>query len=210
MIVFFEDSEYYNKLGQLFEQHHIPAKGWRDYERLVEHLRETTPSLALLDIEIGEKKEAGLEALTLIKARFPRIKTLVLTGHSEYVLRAFRIGADGYLLKEEVAGAIEYIQEVIDEVLHGRIFMSGEVRKIIVDSLTPFETVHFNTRERQIICLAASDKTGPQIADILHLKSQTVETYLKNIKIKLDCHTIQGVVAKAIRNNLIDWQEFIS
>lgn len=210
MIAFFEDSEYFYKLIQLFEQHQISATGWRNYERLVEILRENTPSVALLDIEIGEKKEAGLEALATIKARFPRIKTIVLTGHPEYVLKAFRAGADGYLLKEEVAHSLEYIQEVIREVMHGGIFMSGEVRKIIVDSLTPFENVNLNTRERQIICLAAGDKTGPQIAEILCLKSQTVETYLKNIKIKLDCHTIQGVVAKAIRNNFINWEEFIS
>lgn len=210
MIVFFEDSEYYFKLEQLFDQHQLPAKGWRDYDRLAEHLREAQPNVALLDIEIGEKKESGLEALALLKSRFPRIKTIVLTGHPTYVLKAFRAGADGYLLKEEVANSIEYIQEVINEVLHGKIYMSGEVRKIIVDSLTPFEKVNLNTRERQIICLAASDKTGPQIADMLQLKCQTVETYLKNIKTKLDCHTIQGVVAKAIRSNLIDWEEFVS
>jgi len=210
MIAFFEDSEFFLRLEQLFLQHHLSAKGWRDYDQLIENLRISQPKVVLLDIEINGKTEAGLEALLVIKNRFPRIKTIVLTGHPEYVFRAFRSGADGYLLKEEIASSIEYIREVIDEVIHGKIFMSGEVRKIIVDSFQPFEKVNLNTRERQIICLAAGDKSGPQIADMLQLKSQTVETYLKNIKIKLNCHTIQGVVAKAIRNNLIDWDEFLS
>jgi DNA-binding NarL/FixJ family response regulator len=210
MIAFFEDSEFFLRLEQLFLQHHLTAKGWRDYDHLVENLRDWQPKVALLDIEINGKAEAGLEALLVIKNRFPRIKTIVLTGHPEYVFKAFRNGADGYLLKEEIASSIEYIREVIDEVIHGKIFMSGEVRKIIVDSFQPFEKVNLNTRERQIICLAAGDKSGPQIADMLQLKSQTVETYLKNIKTKLDCHTIQGVVAKALRNNLIDWKEFLS
>ena len=210
MIAFFEDSDYFFKLERLFEQNNMVAKGWRDYDNLVEHLRATQPMAVLLDIEINDRTEAGLEALQIIKQRFPRIKTIVLTGHSAYVLRAFRAGADGYLLKEEVSASIEYIQEVIQEVITGKIFMSDEVRKIIVGSLAPFEKINLNTRERQIIGLAASDKSGPQIAEILALKAQTVETYLKNIKTKLDCHTIQGVVAKAIRNNLIDWDEFVS
>jgi two-component system nitrate/nitrite response regulator NarL len=210
MIAFFEDSDYFFKLERLFEQYHIVARGWRDYDHLVERLRDVQPKVVLLDIEINDQTGAGLEALAVIKQRFPRIKTIVLTGHPEYVLRAFRGGADGYLLKEEVSTSVEYIQEVIEEVIHGKIIMSDEVRRIIVESLIPFENVNLNTRERQIICLAASDKSGPQIAEILRIKPQTVETYLKNIKTKLVCHTIQGVVAKALRNNLIDWDELIS
>lgn len=134
----------------------------------------------------------------------------MLTSHPEYIIRAFRAGADGYLLKEEVAGSLEYIQEVIHEVSNGKVFMSDEVRRLIVESLTPYEKVNLNTRELHIIALAASDKSGPQIAEMLHLKPQTIETYLKNIKTKMNCHTIQGVVAKAIRNNMIDWESIIS
>ncbi len=209
MVAFFEDSDYYFKLEQLFAQHNIAAKGWRDYENLAEHLRALQPKVVLLDMQIKDKTDAGLEALALIKQRFPRVRAIVLSGHSEYVFKAFRAGADGYLLKEEVANSLEYLQEGIDEVAHGKIFMSDEVRKIIVESMVPFEQVNLNTRERQIICLAAGDKSGPQIADILQLRSQTVETYLKNIKTKLNCHTIQGVVAKAIRHNLIDFEAFV-
>jgi DNA-binding CsgD family transcriptional regulator len=55
-----------------------------------------------------------------------------------------------------------------------------------------------------IISLSALDKTIPEIARQLKLERSTVETYMKNIRGKLDCHTIQGVVAKAILNKLID------
>lgn len=204
MIAFFEDSDFFYKLEQMFEQHRMPATGFRDYNQLSENLRRIQPNVALLDIEIGDQCDAGLRALELIKSRFPRIKTIMLTSHPEYVVKAFRTGADGYLMKEEVSAAMEYLQEVIGEVAHGKVFMSGEVRRLIVEWLTPFEKVDLNTRELQIITLAACDKSGPQIADLLQLKPQTVETYLKIIKTKMNCHTIQGVVAKAIRNNLID------
>jgi DNA-binding NarL/FixJ family response regulator len=206
MIAFFEDSNYFYQLEDLLHQNKLPAKGWRNYNGLIDNLRCAQPKVALLDMEIDGNREAGLEALAIITEKFPRIKTIVLTGHPEYVLRAFRAGADGYLLKEEVANSIQYLEEVIADVTHGKIFMSCEVRKIIVESLMPFENIELNTREKQIISLAASDKSCPQIAEMLKLKAQTVETYFKNIKIKMSCHTIQGVVAKAIRNNMVNWE----
>jgi DNA-binding NarL/FixJ family response regulator len=210
MVAFFENSEFYFKLERLFEQHNIQASGWRDYDCIAEHLREFQPSVVFLDIEIKGCSAAGLEALQLIKKRFPRIRVIVFTSHPEYVLKIFRSGAYGCLLKEESANAIENIRDAIEEVLHGKIFMSSEVRKIFVDSISPFEQISLNTRERQIVCLSANDKSGPQIAEALNLKSQTVETYLKNIKTKLSCHTIQGVVAKVLRNNMIDQSEFFA
>lgn len=210
MVIFFEDSDYFFQLEAVFQEYNILAKGWRNYDRLSEHIRIHQPKLALLDIEIGKNKEAGLEALQLIKDRFPRVRTVILSGYPDYVLRAFRIGADGYLLKEDIAHSMEYIREVIGEVKEGKICMSNEVRRVIVEALAPYEKVDLNTRERQILCLAASDKSCPQIAQVLKLTPQTVETYFKNIKGKLNCHTIQGLVAKALRNNLILMEEFIS
>lgn len=210
MVLFFEDSDYFFSLEAVFLAHKIQAKGWRNYDRLSEYLRAYQPKLVLLDIEIGRKKDAGLEALKFIKERFPRVRTIVLSSYPEYVMKAFRDGADGYLLKEDINNSMEYICEVIEEVKEGKICMSDEVRRVIVEALAPYEKVDLNTRERQILCLAASDKSCPQIAQALQLTPQTIETYFKNIKGKLNCHTIQGLVAKAIRNNLILMEEFIS
>lgn len=203
MIVFFEDTSFFNKLEQMFQRHQLPARGWRDYDDLEKRLREAQPKVILLDVEIGQQKEAGLKALEKIKDKFPRVKTIMLTGYPEHVFKAFRLGADGYVLKEELEDSLEYIQEIVKDANGGKVVMSEEVKKIMVAALRPHEKINLTNREIQILSLASCDKNVPQIAEILNLKKQTVETYLRNIRTKLDCHTIQGAVAKAIRAGLL-------
>lgn len=203
MIAFFEDTSFFTKLEQLFEQNQVQAVGWCDYQHLEKRLREIQPEIVLLDIEINTQQDAGLRALEKIKENFPKVKAIILSGHQEHVVRAFRLGADGYLLKEEITDSMEYIQDAIKEARGGHILMSEKVKSILVKALQPFERIEINTREVQILELAASDKNVPQIADVLGLQKKTVETYFRNVRAKLDCHTIQGAVAKAIKAGII-------
>jgi len=206
MVAFFEDSSYYANLEHLFKQRDIAATGWRDYQNLEKRLKEVQPEVVLLDIQIKGETEAGLEALKIIREKFPAIKTIMLTAHRDYVIRAFRAGADGYLLKEEISDSLEYILELAQGINTNRVPISEEIKRILVEYLRPAEKNQMNliARERQIIYLAASDKNVPQIAKTLGLTNQTIETYLRNIRGKLDCHTIQGVVSKAYQLGVID------
>ena len=64
----------------------------------LELIKKSAPNLILLDISMAEL--GGLEALPRIVRDFPAVKVLILSGHAneEYVLRALRSGAAGYMV----------------------------------------------------------------------------------------------------------------
>src|SRR5258706_8840372 len=65
----------------------------------LEMVKKLKPNMVLLDISMAEL--SGLEALPRIVNEFPSTKVLILSGYAneEFVLRALRGGAAGYLLK---------------------------------------------------------------------------------------------------------------
>lgn len=58
-------------------------------------------------------------------------------------------------------------------------------------------------REREIIHWMSLDHNVKKIARSLNISAFTVQDHIKNIKYKLDLHTQGGIVAKALREGLI-------
>lgn len=75
------------------------------------------PDLAVVDIALGGA--SGVELIKDIRARFPRVLTLVLSMHEEvlYAERSLRAGAKGYVMKQE---SPDVLLRAIREVLQGR------------------------------------------------------------------------------------------
>ena len=78
-----------------------------DGHQLLRLLQDLRPDLVILDISMP--KLGGLEAARIIRERHGRIKILFLTMHRNpaYVHQARRLGAEGYLLKEELDQALD-------------------------------------------------------------------------------------------------------
>jgi two-component system, NarL family, response regulator NreC len=74
--------------------------------QLLELLKRVQPDMVILDISMPNL--GGLETARLIKEQYCQIKVLFLTMHKNpaYVDQARRIGAEGYLLKEEIDQAL--------------------------------------------------------------------------------------------------------
>lgn len=67
----------------------------------IEQVEKLKPDLLLLDIQM-ETKDAGIVVLGKVKAKYPDIKVIMLTGYDddEYIFSAFANGADDYFVKE--------------------------------------------------------------------------------------------------------------
>src|SRR6266576_5370662 len=78
------------------------------------------PDLVIADISL--KDSSGLELMRNIKAQYPRLPVLVVSGYDEsiYAEIAFRAGALGYLMKDQ---ALEKIPAAIRRVLGGNIYV---------------------------------------------------------------------------------------
>ncbi len=72
------------------------------------------------------------------------------------------------------------------------------------DPLVENPLLQLSSRERQVLRLIAEGKSNPEIADILTIRLNTVHTYLKRIRFKLDIQDIPGLIEFARRNRLLE------
>ena len=96
----------------------------RSGEEALERLPNLQVDLLLIDVSLP--KMNGIKLVGLIQERFPGLLCLMLSGHLTpfYVRRALEAGARGYVLKDDLAGVLEGV----DQVLKGEIYVSEVLR----------------------------------------------------------------------------------
>ena len=164
----------------------VPALG-RDGAEAVTLYREHQPDILLMDIRMEGMN--GLDAASAILAEYPAAKILFLTTFSddEYIVRALRLGAKGYLLKQD----FESIVPALHAVYGGQNVFGSEVVKKIPDILSaPKEPdvseLPLNEKEIEIMKLVAEGLNNKEIAQALFLSEGTVRNYLSSTLEKLD------------------------
>jgi DNA-binding NarL/FixJ family response regulator len=179
------------------------AGNGRDAIALVE---QHGPDLVIMDI--GMKDLDGIATTERIKARWPSVRVLILSGHSDadHVLRALRAGADGYLLKDTASSELKPAMEAVAA---GETYLSRQVSKhVIAGMVNPSPKADLLTaRQSEILKMIAEGKSTKQIAFALEVSSKTIETHRARIMERLAIHDTAGLVVHAIRTGLIDIDE---
>ncbi len=145
------------------------------------------PDILLMDIRM--KNMTGIEAATQILQKRKDAKILFLTTFTddEYIIRALKIGAKGYLLKQDYDSIIPALKAVY---IGQSVFGSDVINKIpnLVQGEKKFnyEAYHLTQREFEMIELVADGQSNKEIADSMYLSEGTVRNYLSNILLKLD------------------------
>ncbi|MPW22620.1 Two component transcriptional regulator, LuxR family [Paraburkholderia piptadeniae] len=142
------------------------------------------PDLVLMDV--GMKGMNGITLAALFHERFPGIRVLMLSMHDnvEYVTKAVRAGARGYVLKDSPGAEII---RAIGAVLDGKTFFSEGLGARLIHAFTirdPMERL--TPRERDILDQLAEGLSSKQIAQRSGLSVRTVETHRLNLKRKLE------------------------
>jgi len=150
----------------------------------------------------------GFDVLRRAKTIRPELKVLVLTMHAspEYVSRAVREGADGYLLKDS---AVQDLVAAIQAVMAGREYYSPPVQRelsAMVRGTTGGKRriEPITDREREVLKLVAEGLSTKEIATRLDISTRTVETHRANLMRKLGLHSVARLTQYAIREGLID------
>ncbi|WHT21787.1 response regulator transcription factor [Crossiella sp. CA-258035] len=167
------------------------------------------PDVAMLDIRMP--KVDGLSATeAILAAPDNRTKVVVLTTYDndEYVYRALRAGASGFLLKslppEELLTAIRVAARgdaLIDPSVTQRLIsrFAGSIAPPAsapgLDSLT--------AREREVLLLVARAHSNAEIAAALHVGDETVKTHVSRILAKLGLRDRVHAVVYAHLNGLV-------
>jgi DNA-binding NarL/FixJ family response regulator len=172
----------------------------------LELVRSKLPNIVLMDIAMTEL--GGLEALPRIAKDFPSVKVIILSAHAneEYVIRALREGASGYMLKDSATTELEL---AINSVTQGKIYLSPSISRTVIDdylqrvsgAVSPLEQL--TSRQREIVQLIAEGKNTKEIAAELDISIKTVESHRLQLMDRLDIHDIPGLVRYAIRSGLV-------
>ncbi len=169
------------------------------------------PDLVLVDMSLPD--QSGIELTRDILKFSSEIRILIVSMHSkvDYIVKAFQVGATGYLVKESAA---DMLLEGMDHVLRGDYYMDTKVSQKVVRKLVGIpkhETVKavdsydsLTPREQEIMVLLAEGMSTSQIADKLFISPKTAENHRSSIMRKLKIHSTIELVRYAAKIGLID------
>lgn len=166
------------------------------------------PDLVIMDISMRELN--GIEATAQIMTEVPSTRVLILSMHTteDFVRRAIKAGASGYLVKDS---APLDLKMAIAAVLRDEIYLSPRVSKHVVSGFLhgkPHQSEStmdaLTARQREILQMIAEGKSTKQIAYQLNVSVKTVETHRAALMERLDIHDIAGLVLYAVRHGVIN------
>ena len=161
--------------------------------------------LVLLDINLPGR--SGLEVLEETKRLRPKTPVLVLTSYSEdqFALRAFKLGASGYLTKQS---APDELITAVRCILDGGKYVTSSLAQRLASSVSatnpdpPHEAL--SPRELQVLRLVALGKSMKEIAEEMTLSEKTIATYRTRISQKTGLKSNVEIARYALKQGLVE------
>lgn len=142
------------------------------------------PDILLMDIRMDVM--SGLQAGEYILNKYSDAKILFLTTFldDEYIIKALKIGAKGYLLKQDFESIIPSLKAVYS---NQSIFGNEIISKIpsFMNTNSDFTKYNLNDKEMELIYCVAEGMNNKEIADKLYLSEGTIRNYLSDLLDKL-------------------------
>ena len=145
------------------------------------------PDVLLMDIRMD--RMTGLEACRRILSKFPDARILFLTTFldDEYIVQALRVGAKGYILKQDFESIVPALRAVhMGQSVFGDAIVTKLPALLRGDGQVDLAGRGITDKERGIIELVAKGLSNREIAETLYLSEGTVRNYLSVILDKLE------------------------
>lgn len=164
------------------------------------------PDAVVMDIRMPGG--SGIEACEVITTRYPEIKVIMLTSHTddELIFRALQSGASGYVLKQ--VGNRSLI-DALDAVRQGKALLDPEVTRRVIDRMRENERGReaavfrdLSDREMEVLVQVAEGKSNAEIAEILMLSEKTARNHVSSILSKLGLSNRIEAATFAVRHHI--------
>ena len=180
-------------------------------------MKKLKPDLAMVDMCLPD--QSGIHLTRELKGISPDTHIMMVTMHSKmkYIVKAFRAGATGYVVKESASNRLML---GIDAVLKGEYFMDSSVSHKVVKRLMGFQEkkaeitdAAYDTltpREQEVLVLLAEGLSKQKVGERLFISPKTVDNHRSNIMHKLNLNSPVELVRFATKLGLIDvdlWKE---
>jgi DNA-binding NarL/FixJ family response regulator len=170
-----------------------------DAETALTRLPHEKPSVVLFDINLPGMN--GIECVRKLKPRLPDTQFVMVTVYEDanHIFNALSAGASGYLLKQTRRSELI---DALKDVHAGGSPMSSQIARKVVQNFyrnetqTDGEIVELSPREREVLELLARGYLYKEIAEMLKISVQTVNTYIRRVYEKLHVRSRAQAVAK--------------
>jgi DNA-binding NarL/FixJ family response regulator len=186
----------------LESEEHISVTGTAgSAKEAIQEVLKARPDVVLMDLRMPQME--GVEAIVELRRIDQNIRVLVLTNYEEdeYVYRAVRAGAMGYLLKntsqEEIIRAVEMVHQ-------NKRCISPDIASRLTEALARDE---LSQRELEVLKLVANGLTNKEIAARLFISEKTARNHVANCLLKLNADDRTEAVTTAVRRGLIRLSE---
>lgn len=173
---------------------------------------EAKPDIILMDLSMPHGRD-GFSSTAELKKITPEIEVLILTMHDddEYLFRALKTGASGYILKSAPS---DELLTAIRTVHKKEAYLYPTATKRLIEGYLNFaekgeeDTINLlSTREREVLSYVAMGYSNKEIADRLIISVKTVENHKAKIMEKLQFTSRPELVKYAMKKGLIDFDE---
>ncbi|TGN20456.1 response regulator transcription factor [Leptospira idonii] len=172
-------------------------------EKAFAEIENLQPSLVLIDIQLRQNQN-GLQLLKKLRTAFPNIAVVIISMLTDdtFVDRAFKLGAMGYVFKEDTT---TQIVEAIHTVLRGDYFVSSSQATRLLGHLyrssqkeekDPIDRL--SNRELEVFLMIGEGMPVKEIAASMGLAASTIETLRSRIKTKLSIHENEKLIRVAV------------
>ncbi|WP_040948807.1 response regulator [Gorillibacterium massiliense] len=171
---------------------------------------QVSPDVVLMDLSMPNGRD-GLYTTSELLQSLPEVKVVILTMHDDeqYLFRALKAGASGYLLK---SAPVSELVKAIEQVHQGLVYLHPSATKKVIegylhgqtkDDQDVFESL--TEREKEILSLVAKGYTNKEVAELLSISVKTVENHKGNLMDKLQFTNRRELMKFAHARGLLDF-----
>jgi len=164
------------------------------------------PDIVVLDVNMPEID--GFETTKWLQKNYPQVKVLALSMLSDElsIIKMFRLGAKGYLLKNTEP---EEFKLALDSIVNKNVYLSEYVSGKLISGLKNKadqdpEQVVLNEKEREFLRLVCTDLSYKEIGEKMYVSARTADDYRQALFTKLKVHSRVGLVIYAIKNGIVE------